>query len=115
MQDMIRSHEEFGSKGPLKKTTKRFGLGDFSDGTSNTLVFVERATPVNWMYPTDITFEEVVKGIGVSDNGIAFDHNGGCNCAFCDGSTRFLSKDLDPKILRAVLTRAGGEAVSFPE
>ena len=82
---------------------------------SNTILFVERATPVNWMDPTDITFEEAIKGIGVSENGIADAHNGGCNCASCDGATHFLSKDIDPKLLRAILTRAGGEAVSFPE
>ena len=104
-----------GPQGAFEENGKTLWLGDFSDGTSNTLVFVERATPVNWMDPTDITFEEAVKGIGVSENGIADAHNGGCNCAFCDGSTRFLPKDIDPKLLRAILTRSGGESVSFPE
>jgi len=103
-----------GPGAPFEENGKAIGLGDFSDGTSNTILFVERATPVNWMEPTDITFDEAIKGIGVSPNGIA-DTHGGSNCAFCDGSTRFLPGDIDLKLLRAVITRSGGESVSFPE
>ena len=104
-----------GPGAPFEENGKKLGLIEFSDGTSNTLLFVERATPVNWMEPTDITFDEAVKGVGVSANGIAAPHQGGGNCAFCDGSTRFLPADIKPEVLRAVLTRSGGESVSFPE
>ena len=99
----------------FEENGKQNGFIDIEDGLSNTVLFVERATPVNWMDPTDITFDEAVKGIGVSTSGIAGPHNGGSNCAFCDGSTRFLPGDIDLKLLRAIITRSGGEAVSFPE
>lgn len=35
----------------------------------------------------------------------------GVNAAFCDGSVRFLSKNIDPKVLEALVTKNGGEAV----
>ena len=113
-----------GRESAFEENGKQIGFIDIADGMSNTMLFVERATPVNWMDPTDITFEEAVKGVGVSENGIADAHNGGCNCAFCDGATHFLPKDIDSKLLRAILTRASGEGlqvnasgewVSFPE
>ena len=104
-----------GREGVFEENGKQIGFIDIRDGMSNTLLFVERATPVNWMEPTDITFDEAVKGVGVSANGIAAPHQGGGNCAFCDGSTRFLPADIKPEVLRAVLTRSGGESVSFPE
>ena len=104
-----------GPEAPFEENGKLVGFIDIGDGLSNTLMFVERATPVHWMDPTDITFDEAVKGIGVSANGIAAPHQGGGNCAFCDGSTRFLPKDIDLKLLRAIITRAGGELVLFPE
>ena len=39
------------------------------------------------------------------------DHRGGANAALVEGSVHFLSEDLPPEILRAMLTRAGGEPV----
>ncbi len=104
-----------GREGVFEENGKQVGFIDIADGMSNTVLFVERATPVNWMDPSDITFDEAIKGIGVSPNGIAAAHDGGSNCAFCDGSTRFLPKDIDLKVLRAIITRDGGESVSFPE
>lgn len=94
---------------------KKVGFQRITDGTSNTIGVIERATPVNWMAPVDITFEEAAKGIGVSKDGIADAHDGGCNCVAFHGRTHFLLKDIDLKVLRALLTRAGGEPISFPE
>lgn len=39
-------------------------------------------------------------------------HTGGANVAFADGSVRFLSESVMPKILAALITRAGGEVVN---
>jgi prepilin-type processing-associated H-X9-DG protein len=41
-------------------------------------------------------------------------HPGGANFAFCDGSVRFLAYSAD-RIMPALATRAGGEAVSVPD
>ncbi len=38
-------------------------------------------------------------------------HSGGATFAFCDGSARFLSEQIDNKLLAALLSRSGGELV----
>ena len=83
-------------------------LGDVTDGTSNTVAIVETtsAESVPWMSPADTSltaFMAASKG----------HHSGGCNCAFCDGSVKFLSNSMDPTVRQAVATRAGGEIVSM--
>ena len=45
--------------------------------------------------------------------GMASAHPGGANVLLCDGSVRFLKNTIQPATLRALLTRAGGEAMSF--
>ena len=104
-----------GREAAFEENGKSVVISDFTDGTSNTIVFVERATPILWMQPDDITFEEACKGIGVSPQGIANAHEAGSHAAVCDGSTRFLPNDVAPKTLRAILTRNGGESVALPE
>jgi prepilin-type processing-associated H-X9-DG protein len=88
--------------------------GDVHDGTSNTILMVERKTPVCWMDPTDVLQEHAYLGINKHDKGIGSQHPGGCNSAFCDGSTRFAKENIDLKILKAFLTRAGRETVQWP-
>jgi prepilin-type processing-associated H-X9-DG protein len=39
-------------------------------------------------------------------------HPAGANAVFADGSVRFLKADINIRILAALITRAGGEAVS---
>ena len=39
-------------------------------------------------------------------------HAGGANFAFADGSSRFLREAINPKVLAALLSRAGGEVIS---
>jgi prepilin-type processing-associated H-X9-DG protein len=89
-------------------------INRITDGTSNTIAFVERKTPVCWMSPEDVTFEDAEQGVNKIPTGIGSEHAGGANSAFCDGSVRFLSNTIDKKILRALLTIAGGESVNWP-
>ena len=49
-----------------------------------------------------------------SDEPYSF-HPAGINVAFGDGSVRFLSDDLDPLAMIALITRAGGEASTAPQ
>jgi prepilin-type processing-associated H-X9-DG protein len=41
-------------------------------------------------------------------------HPGGAQFVFVDGSTHFLSQDVDPVLYRGLGSRNGGEAVSVP-
>ena len=110
-----------GKETPFGTDGKGLPFSALMDGTSNTIMFVERATPVCWMCPDqEITFEEACKGINKSEKGIGGVHASGANFGFCDGSVHFISEmdDLkilvgDTTILKAMLTKAGGEGVPF--
>jgi hypothetical protein len=82
---------------------------DFSDGTATTLVVGESRRSVPWTKPEDLPFDMSVplSGLG-SDHGY---HNNGFNAAFADVSVRFLKSSIDPRVLRALLTRNGNDKV----
>jgi prepilin-type N-terminal cleavage/methylation domain-containing protein/prepilin-type processing-associated H-X9-DG protein len=44
-----------------------------------------------------------------ADNGFGSAHNGVVNFGMCDGSVQSISKDIDPKVLDCMATRAGNE------
>jgi prepilin-type processing-associated H-X9-DG protein/prepilin-type N-terminal cleavage/methylation domain-containing protein len=53
---------------------------------------------------------------GVEGTGAVYSfHAGGANIAFADGSVRFIQQGIDIKTLAALVTRAGGEAISGTE
>jgi prepilin-type processing-associated H-X9-DG protein len=88
-------------------------LGSIRDGTSQTVLLVEsEARRTHWMAPIDVSLDEIVS---ISPSGESMFlkgfHKGRGNAAFCDGSRRSLRDDLDASVLRALLTRAGGETV----
>ncbi|HMO36493.1 MAG TPA: DUF1559 domain-containing protein, partial [Gemmatales bacterium] len=78
---------------------------------------VGAAQPINWLIPTTAT------GVNSSANPwvqqrlstMGSRHPQGANVAFADGSTRFLSQQTDLQILRALVTRNGGENVQIPD
>jgi RNA polymerase sigma factor (sigma-70 family) len=82
-------------------------LQDVKDGTSNTLMVVEAGSPVPWTKPEDVAFDSAKP---LPKLGRTFHR--GFNAGFADGSVRFLSKALDPQILRSVITSSGGEIVT---
>ncbi len=41
-------------------------------------------------------------------------HPSGMNVTLGDGSSRFVADDIDPKVIIAAVTRAGGETLSLP-
>ncbi len=85
---------------------------DISDGTSNTLMFGELVnSDIHWMQPRDLDFNAISKRINASEAGISSAHEGGANVAFADGMVRFLSEDIEPDVLRALMTKSGGETV----
>ena len=90
-----------------KKAPVGNGFRDITDGTSNTVMVVEAsdAKSVIWTKPDDFVPDTKVpaKGLqGLWRNGYLV--------LFCDGSVLFLSNRIDPKVLKAIYTRSGGEA-----
>lgn len=94
--------------GALFEADTPVGIADVADGTSNTILVAEAAKPVVWTQPADLEYdpEEPVPAMG----GIRW--RGGFNAAFADGSVRFLKTTIDVQVLRALITRAGGEVIS---
>ena len=81
---------------------------DAKDGTSNTLLVAEAGSPVPWTKPRRTLRFDKTKPL--PKLGRQFDD--GFHVAFADGSVRFLSRKSDPEVLRALITRSGGEIVA---
>lgn len=92
------------------------------DGLQNTIQVVELAnSDIPWTAPFDLSVAETQTGINpASGRGISSHHSQesglmhretGVNAAFADGKVRLLPADLQPDLLGALLTRAGGEHV----
>jgi len=82
----------------------------FTDGIANTILVGESRHSVPWTKPEDLPFDMKVplSGLG-SHHGY---HNNGFNAAFVDGSVKFLKRSITANVLRALLTRDGGETLS---
>ena len=78
------------------------------DGTSNTIMVVESPAElaVPWTKPSDLDVD-VENLIGTI---FGWDREG-LNALFADGSVRYLASTIDLEILKALLTRNGGEVV----
>jgi hypothetical protein len=77
---------------------------DFTDGTTNTILVVEAADPIEWTRPDDLPFTAngplPRMGVGSPSN---------FNVLLGDASVRPLEVDISPQTLRAAITRNGGE------
>jgi hypothetical protein len=76
------------------------------DGTSNTLAVVEAKRDIPWTKPEDILFDptkDPPKLGGFFKEGF--------NAALCDGSVRFIDQQIDPKILKLLITPQDGTPI----
>lgn len=78
------------------------------DGTSNTITTVEVSddSAVIWTKPDDFAYNEKDP-----KKGLLGLQQGGFLAGFADGSVRFIPARIDPKILIALFTCAGGEVI----
>ncbi len=92
---------------PFYETTvwnkEKARIGDITDGTSNTIALFESDDlhAVPWTKPEDLDLHE----LEIQD---CFRPTGS-NVGFFDGSVKFLSKNIDPDLLKALITSAGGD------
>jgi prepilin-type processing-associated H-X9-DG protein len=95
---------------PGSETVK---LRDVTDGTSNTIMVVDAgdANAVVWTTPMDWEVDPEPETAGVFSSHAA-SHDRGSNFVFADGSVRFLHDTVSPRLVRALLTRNGGEELS---
>ena len=87
------------------------GFKDFLDGTSNSILIFESSTDasVPWTKPEDavIDLDDPLASMGNS-------HQGGFQVGIADGSVKFITNAIDIELFKALLTRAGGEAINMP-
>lgn len=85
-------------------------LSDIADGPANTLLVGEAARNFKaWGDPTNV--RDPVLGINTSSDGFGGPWEGGAQFVFADGAVRFLSDGIDPAVLKAIATPAGGETL----
>jgi uncharacterized protein (TIGR03067 family) len=101
-------YQVFTGKGSAFYGSKKLQMvKDFPDGTSNTVLVAEAKNPVIWTKPDDLVLPE--KGEKMPELGGMF--TGGMHLLFADGAVQWVRRDLDPMVLRAIVTPNGGELV----
>jgi type II secretory pathway pseudopilin PulG len=92
-------------------TDKAVGLRNITDGTSKTITIVEADAnkAVEWTKPGDLNFDAKNPTAGLGHV-----RPGGWMAAFLDGHIQFISNSCDPNIVKALMTKAGGEKVELP-
>jgi hypothetical protein len=83
-------------------------FADITDGMSNTIMVIEAKRNIPWTKPEDIPFDPngPLPELGGFDPRVF-------NAAFADGSVRTISNMINPRVLKALITRAGGEVVTI--
>ncbi len=83
-------------------------LAHFTDGTSNTVLVAEAGEAVAWTRPDELAYDArkpLPKLGGLFPEGF--------HVAMADGSVKFLSRKVTERVLRAMITPAGGEAIDW--
>jgi hypothetical protein len=100
----------FHGKGSVFEGTKGIKFSDITDGTSNTILIVEAEDAVPWTKPEELPFDPKKDPPKVGLKGMDK-----FNAAFADGAIHTMSKKIDKDVLKALITRNGGENVAIPD
>ena len=100
-----------GSECVMDGTAAGISFAKISDGTARTIVLVESDADraVEWTRPDDIKFDAKNPHAGFGKL-----RPGGSSAAFCDGHIQFISVEIDPGLMKALVTRNGRETVNVP-
>jgi prepilin-type processing-associated H-X9-DG protein len=93
------------------------------DGLSYTLMLTEACgQQIVWTEPRDVDMSVSPIGINLDGEvegrspGVASSyHPTGCHVLFGDGAVRFLSRTIDPEVLKALITANGNETIDPSE
>lgn len=87
---------------------------DFRDGSSLTIAVAEISpTDIYWNEPRDLPLDRM--SFQVNDPAkpsISSPHSSGAIVVFADGHTQTLSNDINPQVLKALITIHGGETIN---
>ena len=91
-------------------------LQELPDGSSNTLLLVEtHRSGVLWTEPRDLHVTQMARGVNApAGQGISGPHHG-ANVVFADGSVHFLSPDVAPEVVEALITIDDGRKLNGDE
>src|SRR5262249_5507254 len=92
-------------------TNKGTDIRGITDGTRRTIAVVEADADkaVEWTKPDDLKYDAKNP-----TTGLGHVRPGGWLAAFCDGHIEFISNSCDPNVVKAMMTKAGGETVQQP-
>ncbi len=92
----------------------KLNTASFKDGAGNTLLLVElKDSDFHWAEPRDLYVGQMATVINPKQGqGISSKHKGGVVGIFADKRVSFIREDTMPNVLKALLTRDGGEPVS---
>lgn len=108
-------YRAFSGPGAAFEPGRALRFADVTDGTSNTLAVVEAREAVPWTKPgTDLPFDNSAPLRDAPDfRPLLGGHaEGGFHALLLDGSVRFIRDTVHPLVLRALITRDGGEVIS---
>jgi hypothetical protein len=100
-------YQVFFGKGAMFEGKRGVKPVDVTDGLSNTIMVVEAGKDVVWTKPDDVPFDADKK---LPKLGAMFE--AGFHALLADGSVRFIARSIEPKTLKALITRAGDEVIS---
>ena len=81
-------------------------IAEITDGTSNTILIIEAGEAVPWTKPADLVYDAkkpLPRLGGIFPEGFHF--------ALGDGAVRFCKSRFNERVLRAMITRNGGEPI----